>query len=58
MSGLVFGATAFGIWISLFMLWCFVGGMIVIILPVIDFKNDLAAAAALNAEAKGMSAKQ
>jgi hypothetical protein len=43
-SGMIFDSTAFTIWIAVFGLWCFVGGMSVIILPIVDFKNDIAAA--------------
>jgi len=58
-SGLIFGATTFSIWLFVFMAWCFIGGMTVIILPIIDFKNDVAAAAKLRegkevAASKGM----
>jgi Na+/proline symporter len=45
-SGMIFGATAFTVWIGVFGLWCFLGGMSVIILPIVDFKNDIAAASA------------
>merc|ERR1719454_1050319 len=44
-SGMIFGTTAFTVWIAVFGLWCFVGGISVIVLPVVDFKNDIAAAA-------------
>jgi len=44
-TGMIFGATGFGIWIALFGLWCFIGGMSVIILPIVDFNNDVKAAA-------------
>jgi hypothetical protein len=46
LSGAVFGKTGFGIWVIIYMLWCFIGGMAVIILPVLDFKKDLEAASA------------
>merc|ERR1712139_86302 len=45
-SGLVFGPTAFTIWIGVFGAWYFFGGMSVIILPIVDFKKDMDAAAA------------
>jgi hypothetical protein len=48
-TGMIFGATGFGIWIALFGLWCFIGGMSVIILPIVDFNNDVKAAAKKNA---------
>jgi MFS family permease len=51
LSGLVFGYASFGIWIAVFMTWCFLGGLTVIILPIIDFKNDLAKAAARKGQA-------
>lgn len=54
-SGAVFGKMGFGLWVAVFMGWCFIGGMAVIILPVYDFKNDLAAASALK---KGISEKK
>merc|ERR1719454_1046125 len=58
-SGMIFGATAFTVWIGVFGLWCFLGGMSVIILPIVDFKNDIAAAAAKQSaaakEAEAMS---
>merc|ERR1719487_2505277 len=44
LSGMVFGSTGFGIWITAFGLWCFIGGMSVIILPIYDFKKDVDAA--------------
>jgi len=54
LSGVVFGKTGFGIWLVVFMAWCFLGGLSVIILPVTDFKKDMAAAAAKNkAESMG-----
>jgi Na+/proline symporter len=43
LGGFVFGATGFTIWIAVFGLWCFVGGMSVIILPIVDFMNDVKA---------------
>merc|ERR1712167_4024 len=43
-SGIVFGSTGFGIWITAFGLWCFIGGMSVIILPIYDFKKYVDAA--------------
>jgi hypothetical protein len=46
-SGMIFGATSFSIWIAVFMGWCFIGGLTVIILPIVDFKKDVAAAAAM-----------
>jgi hypothetical protein len=46
-SDIVFGKMGFGLWIAVFMGWCFIGGLAVIILPVYDFKKDMAAAAAL-----------
>jgi hypothetical protein len=46
-SDMILSGTAFTIWIAVFGLWCFFGGMSVIILPILDFKKDLAAAAAL-----------
>jgi len=58
MSGVVFGTLGFGIWIAVFMTWCFVGGLAVIILPIIDFKNDLAAAKQLKGETKGAAPAQ
>jgi len=48
-SGAVFGKLGFGIWIAVFMAWCFLGGMTVIILPVLDFKKDMEAASAAKA---------
>jgi hypothetical protein len=44
LSGAVFGTLGFGIWIAVFMTWCFLGGLTVIILPVVDFSKDIAAA--------------
>merc|ERR1711907_908627 len=44
-SGMIFSATAFTIWIAVFGLWCFIGGMSVIILPIVDLNNDVKAAA-------------
>merc|ERR1712139_4779 len=44
-SGMVFGPTAFTIWIGVFGAWYFFGGMTVIILPIVDFKKDMDAAA-------------
>merc|ERR1711998_256491 len=46
-SDMILSGTAFTIWIAVFGLWRFFGGMSVIILPILDFKKDLAAAAAL-----------
>jgi hypothetical protein len=46
LGGFVFGSTEFTIWIAVFGLWCFIGGISVIILPIVDFKNDIAAASA------------
>jgi Na+/proline symporter len=40
-SSAIFGKTGFSVWIGVFMLWCFIGGMVVIILPILDFKKDL-----------------
>jgi Na+/proline symporter len=56
-SGLIFGATMFNIWLFVFMAWCFIGGMTVIILPIIDFKNDVAAAAELRKGKEVVAAK-
>jgi hypothetical protein len=50
-SGTVFGTTGFAVWIFIFAAWCFVGGMTVIILPVMDFKKDVEAANALKEKA-------
>jgi hypothetical protein len=59
-SGMIFGATTFAVWIFVFMAWCFIGGITVIILPIVDFKKDVAAAAELKkareADAKGADA--
>jgi len=41
-SGAIFGSGGFGIWIIFYLLWCFIGGLTVIILPILDFKKDLA----------------
>ena len=40
-SGAIFDAGAFGLWIMIFLLWCFVGGLSVIVLPVLDFNKEL-----------------
>merc|ERR1719201_2627881 len=52
LGGFVFGTLGFTIWIAVFGMWCFVGGLIVIILPIYDFMNDVAAAKK-SAEAMG-----
>jgi hypothetical protein len=39
------------------MAWCFFGGLVVIILPVLDFKKDMAAASALKAAGNKMAEK-
>jgi hypothetical protein len=36
----IFGSQGFTIWVVIFMLWCFIGGLAVIILPLYDFKKD------------------
>jgi hypothetical protein len=54
-SGMVFGSTGFGIWITAFGLWCFIGGMSVIVLPIYDFKKDVDAAAQKRAAIAGAS---
>jgi len=46
----IFGSLGFNIWIFFFMLWCFIGGLVVIFLPILDFRKDLAAAKALKNE--------
>merc|ERR1719393_629889 len=51
LGGFVFGATGFTIWIAVFGLWCFVGGMSVIILPIYDFSQDMKAAKAKKGKA-------
>merc|ERR1719389_705072 len=51
LGGFVFGATGFSIWIGVFGLWCFVGGMSVIILPIYDFSQDMKAAKAKKGKA-------
>jgi len=51
LSGLILSSTAFTIWIGVFALWCFVGGLIVIILPIVDFNNDVKAAKAAKEKA-------
>jgi hypothetical protein len=53
LGGFVFGATGFTIWIAVFGLWCFVGGLSVILLPIYDFSNDIKAAK--NKKAKGVT---
>jgi len=40
LGNFIFASTAFSVWIGIFMLWCFIGGMSVIILPIYDFKKD------------------
>lgn len=40
LSGAVFGPTGFALWIWTFLLWCFFGGLSVIILPLVDFWKD------------------
>jgi hypothetical protein len=45
-GGFVFGTLGFTIWIAVFGLWCFVGGLSVILLPIYDFHNDVKAHAA------------
>jgi Na+/proline symporter len=52
LGGFVFGTLGFTIWIAVFGMWCFVGGLSVIILPIYDFMNDVAAAKK-SAEAMG-----
>merc|ERR1719218_176882 len=52
-SDMIFGATAFMIWIGVFGAWCFVGGLTVMFLPIYDFMNDVAAAKKSKAAAKG-----
>jgi hypothetical protein len=37
------------------MAWCFIGGMTVIILPIVDFKKDVALAAERQASAAAAS---
>jgi len=54
-SGIIFGSTGFSIWIAVFMAWCFIGGMTVIILPIVDFKKDVALAAERQASAAAAS---
>jgi hypothetical protein len=46
LGGFVFGTLGFTIWIAVFGIWCFVGGLSVIILPIYDFNNDVKAAKA------------
>jgi hypothetical protein len=36
----IFESQGFTIWVMIFMLWCFIGGIAVIILPLVDFKKD------------------
>jgi Na+/proline symporter len=57
LSGTVFGKSGFGLWVYVFMAWCFFGGLVVIILPVLDFKKDMAAASALKAAGNKMAEK-
>merc|ERR550514_2333775 len=57
LGGFVFGTLGFTIWIAVFGIWCFVGGLSVIILPIYDFNNDVAAAKA-KAKGKGLGNKQ
>jgi hypothetical protein len=56
LMGTIFGSTGFTIWIGVFAVWCFVGGLIVIILPILDFKKDVARAAELNKEKQAAEA--
>jgi hypothetical protein len=49
----IFGSSGFTVWIFIFMLWCFIGGLAVIILPITDFKKDYDA----NKELKKQQAK-
>jgi hypothetical protein len=46
----ILGSTGFTIWIFAFMAWCFIGGLVVIILPLYDFKKDYDANQALKAK--------
>jgi Na+/proline symporter len=55
-SGMVFGSTMFTIWIAVFAGWCYIGGLVVMILPIVDFKKDLQAATA--AKANGTEYKE
>jgi len=50
LSNMIFSSTMFTAWVVIFMLWCFIGGMSVIILPIYDFKKDYDAAQQLKAE--------
>jgi hypothetical protein len=52
-GGFVFGATGFTVWIAVFGLWCFIGGMTVIIMPIYDFNNDVKAAKAAKGQNTG-----
>jgi hypothetical protein len=52
-GGFVFGTLGFTIWIACFGLWCFVGGMTVIIMPIYDFNNDVKAAKAAKGKSGG-----
>jgi hypothetical protein len=50
----IFESTAFNLWVVIFMLWCFIGGMTVIILPLYDFKIDYTAAQELKKKQAGV----
>jgi hypothetical protein len=50
LSAMIFSSTMFTVWVIIFMLWCFIGGLSVIILPIYDFKKDYDAAQVLKAQ--------
>jgi Na+/proline symporter len=50
LSNMIFSSTMFTVWVIIFMLWCFIGGLSVIILPIYDFKKDYDAAQVLKAQ--------
>jgi len=57
-SGVIFEGAGFGVWIMVFLVWCFIGGMTVIILPIVDFKRDLARVKVKSTEGENVAAKK